>query len=550
MKKLISSYFLIFVFILSVFYTEVFSQTKGEQPLRHRLIFNCDGTDLLGNFMFHQRPLSLDDLNAYVDAYAGTQVTTFMICSGSDFPYYRSEFGRLFCDDLNGTLNCGSDTANYRYFKSYYLNNLNLEKEGTDMISATLKRVKKDRMEAFITYRMNDLHFSDTTLNCPILYSDFWLKHPEYWLNENIGWNSTEALDFSYREVRQQKLNMITEQLDKYGSLLDGYDLDFMRFIVYFRSGEGRKNAPLITELVKAVRAEVDKQSAKYGKKILLSARVPVSVDDCLDKGLDIKEWINEGLLDFVSIGIHWIGDPAMPVAKFKKDLGNTKIPVYASIDDGGYSPREFYSHGMFRGMASHIFGQGGDGIYLFNFFFGDYRSKYNNQLHLEKEGQVCRVIMPDLLHEIGSPETLRQRNKIYCLDDGNVQYGLRPDTPLPLTVSPGNRSSVNVYVGDNIRKDRPEEIILFFRTDKPARCGIYINGKEVKSENPEYVSLYDKAKNLKDRETVYAFKLPSSCLIHGENEVVFQSSEIDSFTVKRLELALKYGDVKTHGYF
>ena len=194
-----------------------------------------------------------------------------MICSGSDFFHYRSKYGNVFGNE-----------------KNY----LSLEKEGTDMISATLCRAKEDGMEAFITYRVNDLHFTDTTEtgNTANLVSDFWRDHPEYWVNENIGWHSAGAFDFAHKEVREYKLNVITEQLEKYGALIDGYGLDFMRFIVYFKSNKGEKNAPLMTELVKTVKAEVDKQSGKFGKKILLSAQVPTSIDDCLKKGLEVKE--------------------------------------------------------------------------------------------------------------------------------------------------------------------------------------------------------------------------------------------------------------------
>ncbi|MGV8134137.1 MAG: hypothetical protein AB2L20_02895 [Mangrovibacterium sp.] len=509
--------FSLFIVFLSVFLTESCSKTDEQEPLRHRMIFNCDGNGPLGC-------PSVEAINKYVDGYANSQVTTFMICSGSDFFHYRSKYGKVF----------GSE-ENYR----------SLEKEGTDMIGAILRRAKDDRMEAFITYRVNDLHFADTTetVSMPNAVSDFWRSHPEYWVNENVGWHSAGAFDFSHKEVRDYKLGVITEQLEKYGALLDGYDLDFMRFIVYFKSKEGEKNAPLMTEWVKAVRAEVDKQSAKYGKRILLSARVPTSVDDCLKKGLDVKEWIKEGLIDFVGIGIHWMGNPAMPVAKFKQELGPTDIPVYTSIDDGGYSPRESYSHGMYRGMASHILSQGGDGIYLFNYFFGE-------PVSLEKGDQVCRVIVPDLLHEIGLLKTLRHRNKIYCLDDGNEQYWLRPDTPLPLPVSAEKEATANIYIGDDPKKDKPEEIILFFRTDKPVQCNLWVNGKEIKTQKPEYVSLYDRGNNLENKETVYAYILPSFCLKQGNNEVGFHSSSYNKFIVKRLEVALKYGDVKEHGYF
>ncbi len=523
--------------------------TYGNPAIKYRLIHNNDGTDALGNLWFHKRPLSVADINSYVDMVSNSQVTTFMMCSGSDFLYYRSKYGRVFCDDLNGKLNCGNDTAAFANFKKYYRNFLNLEKEGTDLISASLNRAKKNGMEAFITYRMNDLHFNDTTTHCPIVYSDFWYKHPEFWLNDATpGWNSRQALDFAHPEVRAQKLGIISEQLDKY-DMIDGYDLDFMRFIVYFKLGEGRKNAPLMTRLVKDIRAKVDAVSAKRGKKILLSVRVPPTVEACLDKGLDIQEWIRLGLIDFVSIGIHWRGDPSLPVAQFKKDLG-TALPVYASIDDGGYNPREPFSHGMFRGMASHILSQGADGIYLFNQYYGTYLSEFNGQLQLEKGGQVCRVMMPLLLKELGSLQTLENRNKIYGLNDGFTEYGVKPVTPLPLMVAGGKVSIASIYIGDNPKKTVPKEVVLFLRINKPSEFELVINGVKLTSVKPEYVSRYDKGRGLQNSDQEYAFVVPVSSTKQGYNQISISSKNRDSFSVKRLEVALKYGDVETHGYF
>jgi len=69
------------------------------------------------------------------------------MCSGSDFTYYRSKYGRVLCDDRNGILNCGSDTANYKYLVSYYRNHLNLEKEGADIVDTCLRRAKEKKME-------------------------------------------------------------------------------------------------------------------------------------------------------------------------------------------------------------------------------------------------------------------------------------------------------------------------------------------------------------------------------------------------------------------
>ncbi|MDR1336008.1 MAG: hypothetical protein LBK22_04170 [Tannerella sp.] len=509
---------------------------------RTRLIFNCDGTDLLGNFMFSRRPLSLADVNAYVDAYAGTQITTFMMCSGAHNMYYRSAYTRIIGEDTPGTVADGAyeDPENVRV---YYQNYLNVEREGVDVITAVLQRAREKRLETFISYRMNDLHFNAPDQS-PLSYCDFWANHPEYWTSEDIGWHSEGAFDFAHPEVRAFKTGIIAEQLDKYGHLLDGFDLDFMRFIVYFKQDEGAKQAPLMTELIRTVRQKVDETSARTGRKILLSVRVPVDMDCCLQKGLDVKEWVRLGLVDMVNIGVHWCGHPAMPVAKFRSQLANGRIPLYATIDDGGYRPREVYSHGMRRGMAAHIYAQGGDGIYLFNHFIGgDYDET------LPQESLCRRTIEPLLFHELGSPETLRRRNKIFALDDGaSAGYGYRPDTPLPLSVSAAGQSTAELYVADNLPEDLPGEAVLFIRADRPEPFAVRVNGTPLNEQEPAYVTSFDRANNLENTETVYAFRIPVALLQQGYNSVDFRLQD-GELKVKRLEIALLYGPVETNGY-
>ncbi len=145
----------------------------------HRVIFDCDGTDLLGNFMFNERPLSLSDVYAYVDTYCQTPITTFMICSGSHNNYYRSTYTRVLGEPL-------SDTGLYDdpQLERYYTNFLNVEREGADVITTVLERARKNHVETFITYRMNDLHYNALDQS-PLSYSDFWKNHPEYCILRN-----------------------------------------------------------------------------------------------------------------------------------------------------------------------------------------------------------------------------------------------------------------------------------------------------------------------------------------------------------------------------
>ena len=540
------------------------SGSRHEKPsdvkTQQRLIFNCDGTVLLGNYMFgglDGRPLSLADVHAYVDAYAQTPITTFMMCSGAHNLYYRSAFTRVIGETpkemSEGTY---QDPENVG---GYYRNFLNVEREGADVITAVLQRAQEHHLETFISYRMNDLHFNELS-QTPLSQCEFWQNHPEYWIHEDFGWHSDGAFDFAHAEVRQFKTDIIAEQLDKYGHLLDGFDLDFLRFPAYFKTAEAAKNAPLMTELVRTVKQKIDETSKRTGRHILLSARVPFDMDFCLSEGLDVKEWIKLGLIDFLTVGNFFTENPdfSMSVAKSIQDIGSGehRLPIYVSMESGSYSPRQQFSHGMYRGIASHIYAQGGEGIYLFNYFFD------NPSVSLSCN-TVCREISSELLSELGSTETLRKRNKIYALDDGSAAsyYRFRGKSPLPLTLSSTDRQTVDIHIDDDTQQDVPEQIILFIRTNQQVETDVQVNGIDATPLGTDYISLYEADADLKKGEQVHVFSVPVSAVKQGRNTIGIraQSAEKTPLTshlstlnskVVRLEMAIRYGDVSMYGYF
>ena len=135
-----------------------------------------------------------------------------------------------------------------------------------------------------------------------------------------------------------------------------------------------------------------------------------------------------------------------MPVARFKEDLNGLKIPVYASIDDGGYKARELWSHGMHRGWRHMLWLREPMGYIclisiLVNMLMPE--KKYT----LEPGSLVCRAMIPELLQELGSLNTLKNRNKIYALSDGIREYRVDPGSPLPLNVV-GNAVAPFFYRG------------------------------------------------------------------------------------------------------
>jgi len=518
-------------------------------PGRHRLIHNNDGTDLLGNLWFGRRPLCKADLDSCVDLIAGAGVTTYMMCSGSDFAYYRSKYARVFGDDRGGALPNMGDTL----MMNYYRNFRRLEDEGHDFMGAVLQRARERGMETFITYRMNDCHMTDATQPKSIYTSDFWMSHPECWMREGWrGWHADGALDFSHQIVREQKINMICEQLDLYGGLLDGYEMDFMRFPMYFKAGKGQENLELMTDLVRQVRAKVDAVSAALGHKILLTVRVPQVWESCLDNGLDVRTWVKEGLVDFITIGGYWRGDPAIDVKSFRKESGiGSRIPVYASIDDGSFYTREVYTHGMMRGASEYALTHGADGIYLFNFFLAEYNM---GKFAPDAGGKTCRIRTPQLLSEMRSAKALEGLSKSYSYYSGKVEYGLHYKSTMPLKLSNDSPTEIVFDVADKLRSERPEHVYLIFRTDKVGSssvCSLEFNGSPLTESDPQTAALYGRTLNILKGESVHCFEVPGKLLRHGQNSVSvkFSDAVASSATIGRMELVLDFGDPEIHGY-
>jgi hypothetical protein len=86
---------------------------------------------------------------------------------------------------------------------------------------------------------------------------------------------------------------------------VDGVELDFFRHPVYFKKyalegKAGEEELKMMTDLVKRIRAMADREGAKRGKPILLTIRVPDSVEFCRAMGLDVERWLQEELVDIL----------------------------------------------------------------------------------------------------------------------------------------------------------------------------------------------------------------------------------------------------------
>lgn len=524
------------------------------------IIFDNDGTELLLNTYWNGAPLKLAHLDSLTRLAADSYVSTYSICSGSDNVCYPSRYCRYYGDDRGGRIPHGGNTALYRNMRTCYDNLLRIEAEGGEFMRSSLQMARRHGMQAMIAFRMNDLHFADDEVDCPVVWSEWWLSHPQYRIDDpSLGWHSAGAYDFAHRAVRNRKVSIIAEQLCRYRDDIDWYMLDFMRFFCYFKRGEGPRHTAEMTDMIRQIRRRADRESArrKQPGRIRIAVRVAPSLAENLEKGIDLRQWLDEGLIDLVSVGTHTLIDPAQPIARMRRELGEAlNVPFYASTDIVTYTENEPISEGMMRGFCSAALDQGADGIYLFNYFLNHYVSGH---YQLEDGGQVCRIPHPRMLHELGSRQRLEGRNKTYWLSDGKRQYGLRPNTPLPLALKGGKRSDVTIYVGDHMDSIRPREVIVFFRTRGEAMTAtrteaqlcVSLNGTPMTAIRTDYPTLYDRCRRLGKDEHQYAVTMPAEALRHGDNVISFTTTpESAPVTLQRVELTLNYGNVDSHGYF
>ena len=493
-----------------------------------RLIHDDDGDS-----NWDYRHLTVGKIDSAVATLAGTGVTSYAICTGSDYVHYGSQ-----------------------YADSTFLKGSGLKERGVDFIRTVLVSAREHGMEPIVTYRMNDLHFTsltDESARADFFLSKWWHEHPEFWVNEDFGWHTVGAYDFAHKEVRDHKVAMMTEQIDMYGDVMDVYLMDFLRFFCYFKQGQGRSHTAEMTDMVRRMRCVTDSLSKVKGHRIMLAARVAPVNDNNLDQGLDVRQWLKEGLVDFLSLGIHCILDGQTPVDAFRQEMGkDLNVPVYASGCDimYDYADEEEISDGMIRAWCSNVFARGADGLQSFNYY--GYYGKWRNNAPSPVSGTVVnRSFYPEMYGELTSPEKLEGRNKIFWLSEGQREYGLIPNTPLPLEIAPGEEAEAVIFVGDKMKKAHPEEVIFFYRTGAGVPLEVTLNGQVALREEPTYNAIYDRNTRLREGQCQRAVVFPSGAVRHGDNVLKFKSAaDAAPVTLVRTELALKYGPVEQCGYF
>ncbi|MFM1550674.1 MAG: hypothetical protein ACKJSG_14815 [Lentisphaeria bacterium] len=388
--------------------------------------------------------------------------------------------------------------------------------------------------------RMNDMHdmfykdeVSSFKLENPQLllgygkYNDWERgaqRHPNPESMESFTWG---GFDFAHQEVRDHRFAIIEEFLTRWDN--DGVSLDFDRDPWFFREAGKEDNAALMTDLVRRVRAVADDVSKTRGRPQYLHVRVIPDMDICWQRGMDVKTWVEEGLVDAISPGCGYM--------TFTQDLE----PWLELVRDKPCWIYPCNNHWKLpeitRAWAKLMFQRGAHGLYLFNWG----HLLYGFDKDAKPTSASCGTVWYDELHpcyyevmrQIGEAGTMAFENATYNLE--SVSHEQLPgegganrresraidaiELPIELTVG---QHSVNIPFAEDLKganeKGLSPQMTLRLKISNytaPDEFDVSINDQKM-----DITTRTSRAVFIMDNDTWFEYPLSDSMIACGDNEL------------------------------
>ena len=208
-----------------------------------------------------------------------------------------------------------------------------LRAEGTDALKVVTEHMHTKGKEVLAAIRMSDthhVHIGHTHPLCP----QFAIDNRQFVIRQPDGRTNETALDYSFPEVRQHRLNIMREIAEEYD--VDGLELNFVRWAKHFPRDQGREKAPIMTAYMGEIHAMLAAAAKKRKRdRLTLGVRVPESIAACWLAGCDVETWVKRGWIDYVVISTWNNTDPQVRVdefARFTKPAGVDTIVVMGNM--------------------------------------------------------------------------------------------------------------------------------------------------------------------------------------------------------------------------
>jgi hypothetical protein len=319
-----------------------------------RLIYHADGHPYECVPPHHPLHPGPEDLYHYVDALAEAGVGMISLMG--------------FCD---GEVTWTSDLATRRHSKHplHEPTRLRLEalwEQGLEPLDIYARRCHEQGQQLLVKFRMNDCH------SCGRLSGHYNMHmgeviqaHQEWWLKDYPG-----QLDYTHQGVRDWLFDLAHEVTTRFDT--DGLTFNYIRYPYVFERAESRAKMPILTEFMRRVRAMLDAEGARKGRRLHFCVIVAPTVEECLNFGLDVPTWIDEEIVDSVC------------PCHFDNTLFNTSYEGFAELARAkkvylfpalhpSISPYLYYFGYMtqpaYRAAVRNLYASGADGLSVFNYY-------------------------------------------------------------------------------------------------------------------------------------------------------------------------------------
>lgn len=403
-----------------------------------RIMFYHDGRHPL--IYMYEPPMQREEYEQAVDELIGTPVEAIMFCLGDG----RTVLHDTRVGELWGTPN---EKWSHLIFRRAHQNAKQLIEAGDDPLQVVCERA---HAKGFLFYPTLLLQQGSGERGEDMRGSNFRFenKHLEIGASEEIeaGFPGADCLDFKYEEVRRERFALIEETLNNYP--VDGFELQMNYAPFYFHPAQVEEGCQIMTAWIR----EVSEAVKKSGERRELVVRVPNSIELCLKRGMDLVNWIQEGLVDALIAEEHLVPSVVTQDTDFThlvQAAKNSRCRIYASIkslvdsDRLAEAPIE-----IMRATASNYWSQGIDGLYLAQ-WFGNW--PYDASFY-------------EKLREISDPEVMAPKDKYYFVPAaaGGEALGRKE---LPAVLEEGKATEVRFNISDDLKRwgavGRVHEVLL-----------------------------------------------------------------------------------------
>ena len=374
-------------------------------------------------FVF-EPPMRLEDAWRPVDEVAGTAVDTFIYgVARGDGLFYPSEKGRRF--------GAGLDSFDMAAYWRVWENMQSLIDRGLDPLQVLVDRAHEKGMEFFASLRMGDF---------PGLDGQFTV--------------TGGGRGYVHPETRGHQSAVIEELATRYP--IEGVELDFAAYpggtSAWLRPEDVAEQTPMMTDYIRQISATVRERPGQPGQ---LGARIYPTEEMNRRAGLDVRTWLEEGLIDYAvpMLYLYFVVDANMPIDWVVQAAHAHDVSVYGMLQP--YRTEESANtfstcHAttpMLRAAASNFKAKGVDGLYTWFMPWPLGQSERN-----------C-------LTELGDGELIKEGDKQFFLarrPQAEDVEGYPALLPLEITREDlGKTFEVPFFIADDPRNPQVQSVVL-----------------------------------------------------------------------------------------